>query len=100
MLQYIYYYDRFNIAFNTVDQTKEEEENPYPGIPTGCCRFLVATMDTINKFKDTDTLWGKVNHVINYVLPNNIEEYRHRVGLMNNSETVVYMIFLKYQYKL
>ena len=70
------------------DQTNEDEENPYPGIPTGCCRFLVATVDAIRKFKGTESFIGKVNHVINYEVPGDIQDYRFRVNLLNNSEKV------------
>ena len=58
------------------------------GTATGCCRFLVATIDAIKKFNGTDRFVGKVNHVINYELPNDLEEYGFRVSLMNNSERV------------
>ena len=70
------------------DQTNEDEENPYPGIATGCCRFLVATADAIKKFKGSESFFGKVNHVINYEVPRDIEDYRFRVNLLNNSEKV------------
>ena len=71
-----------------LDQVNEDEENPYPGIPSGCCRFLVATVDVIKKFKGKESFFGKVNHVINYEIPSDIEDYKFRVNLMSNSEKV------------
>ena len=48
----------------------------------------MATAEAIKKFKGSGSFVGKVNHVVNYDLPDNIQEYSFRVSLMNNSEKV------------
>ena len=53
---------------------------------TGNCRLLVATIDALRKLNDKFA--KAVNHVINYDIPNDIEEYGFRVSLMNKSEKV------------
>ena len=53
---------------------------------TGNCRLLVATIDVLRKLNDK--FERAVNHVINYDIPNDIEEYGFRVSLMNKSEKV------------
>ena len=68
--------------------SSDDEENPYPGIALGCCRFLVATIDEIKKLKGQESFSGKVTHVVNYDVPHDQTEYTFRVSLMSNSEKV------------
>ena len=49
---------------------------------------MVATVNVIKKFKGKESFFGKVNHVINYEIPSDIEDYKFRVNLMSNSEKV------------
>ena len=66
-----------------------------PGITTGLVRFLVATPEAVKEFNGIDGFVRKVNHVINYQLPKDIEEYIFRVSLLSNSEKVHYQVSLK-----